>query len=160
MMGIPCSPSSRRSRALREPIAGLDADSSELVNVGSPPVQLARRRPRTARGPHPTRSPRGHGRFPRWATPRRPGGHRPQRCQPSGFSHEAPQLLKMILATLVVLPNGLKQPIQIILMFGLSSLDQGIGQAGIKRMIWVTGSGMTSLAARLCRYIRIQGTGR
>lgn len=160
MMGIPRSPSSRRSRALREPVAGLDADSSELVNVGSPLVQLARRRSRTARGPLATRLPRSHGRFPRWATPPRPGGHRPQRCQPSEFSHEAPQLLKMILATLAMLLGGLKQSIQIILMFGLSSLDQGIGQAGIKRMIWMTGSGMTSLAARLCRYIRIQGTGR
>lgn len=145
MMGMPCSASSCRSRALREPVAGLDADSSELVNVGSPLEQLARRTPRTACGP---------------LAPHRPGRHRPPRRQASEFSHEAPQLPKVILATLVILPSGPKQHIQIILMFGLGSLDEGIGQVGIKRMIWMTGSGMTSLAARLCRYIRIQGTGR
>ena len=76
------------------------------------------------------------------------------------FHTRLPKFLKVILATLVILPSGLKQHIQIILMFGLSSFDEGIGQVGIKGMIWMTGSGMTSLAAWLCRYIGIQGTGR
>ena len=85
-MGTLCAASSCRSRALREPVAGLDAASSAVVNA----VSLL------------------------------------------DFHTRLSKLLKMILATLVMLPNGLKQPIQIILMFGLSRLDQGIGQVGTK----------------------------
>jgi hypothetical protein len=56
----------------------------------------------------------------------------------------------MIPATLVM------SPIQIILIFGLKGLEQGIRPSRNQRMIWMSGSGMRILAVGPCGYIRIR----